>query len=140
MNALSTVIIGSQSGAPCSSYTTIDDPSRSVTQVGLYGTCDNGPIFNTSTGGAWIRFVGTGRTIMAMSPPAVNLCGGFLTGWFSGALPTIPGSTSDGFACVGSSGNPCLVNNTVSVTYCSGTFYIYFLPPVTMCDARYCTT
>ncbi|CAF4215905.1 unnamed protein product [Rotaria sp. Silwood2] len=75
----SSVSIGSQTGAPCLSYTTINDPSRNVAQTGLYGSCDIGPLFNAGNNGSWIRFVGTGGTIISLAPPGITHCGGFFT-------------------------------------------------------------
>lgn len=50
----SSVSIGSQSGTPCTSYTTINDPTRNIANAAIYGTRDNGPIFNASNDGSWI--------------------------------------------------------------------------------------
>jgi hypothetical protein len=133
------VSIGSQNGAPCLSYTTINDPSRSVTQTGSNGQCDNGPLFNVSGHGAWIRFVGSGGTIMAPSSPGRGHCGGYSTGWFNGTLPTTLGTMVNGSVCFATDGFDCLVNYKTSVIYCTGSFYVYFLQPVLFCNSRYCT-
>ncbi|CAF2855766.1 unnamed protein product [Rotaria sp. Silwood2] len=85
---VSSTSIGSQSGSPCSSYTTINDPSRNVAQTSLYGFCDNGAPFNTSNGGSWIRFIGTGGTTIPLTSPGLNNCGAYIGGWFNGTLPT----------------------------------------------------
>jgi hypothetical protein len=135
---VSSISVGSQSGAPCTSYTTINDPSRNVAQSGLYGSCDVGPLFNASNGGSWIRFVGPGGTIISLAPPNVTRCGGYLTGWFDGTLPTTLGSTINASVYFS---NPLTIFPfcvTVSVTQCSG-FYVYFLPPAPACNGRYCT-
>ena len=136
----STVSIGSQTGPPCSSYTTIDDPSRNVAPTGLAGPCDNSTIFNTINGGAWIRFIGSGGTMMPITGVSVNRCGGFLAGWYNGTVPTVPGAQNIGSVCFQTYSDACLLNMTISVVYCPGTFYIYFLPPLPICNARYCTT
>jgi len=135
----SSVSIGSQSGAPCSSYTTIDDPTRNVSQTGVSGTCDNGPIFNTSNGGAWIRFVGSGGTIISLSPIGTNHCGGFIPGWLNSTLPTTLGAMINGTMCFSNDADPCFMTYQTEIIYCIGSFYIYFLSPVTVCNARYCT-
>ena len=135
----STVSIGSQTGPPCSSYTTIDDPSRNVGPTGLAGPCDDGPIFNTTNDGAWIRFVGSGGTMMPTATAGVNRCGGFLAGWFNGTLPSVPGAQNNGSACFANYIDPCFLSTNISVVYCSGGFYIYFLPPMRACNSRYCT-
>lgn len=135
----SSISIGSQSGPPCSSYTTINDPSRSVLQTGLYGTCDKGPLFNTSNNGSWIRFIGSGGSIMASSPPGANRCGGYVTVWFNGTLPTTQGTMANGSICYSIELGYVLVSRDSNVVYCIGGYYIYFLPPVFICNARYCT-
>jgi len=134
------VSIGSQNGAPCSSYTTINDPLRNIAQIGSSGPCDNKPLFNASGDGAWIRFVGSGGTIIALSSPGVNHCGGYSTGWFNGTLPTTLGTMANGSVCFSSDIFKCFVSYQSSVIYCTGSFYIYFLRPTSFCNARYCTT
>ncbi len=135
----SSISIGSQSGAPCSSYTTIDDPSRSILNIGFYGACDNGALFNSSNNGAWIRFIGSGGSIMASSPPGTNRCGAYVTAWFNGTLPTTQGTMAVGEVCL--TGDPALDLDTYNSTvfYCTGGYYIYFLIPVPFCNTRYCT-
>jgi hypothetical protein len=135
----SSISIGSQNGAPCLSYTTINDPSRNVAQIGSFGSCDNGLLFNTSNSGAWIRFVGSGGTEMALSSPGVNRCGGYITGWFNGTLPTTLGTMTNGSVCFTTDAWECLDSYESSIFYCTGSFYIYFLQPSSVCNARYCT-
>ncbi|CAF1260983.1 unnamed protein product [Rotaria sordida] len=60
------------------------------------GSCDNGPLFNTSIGGRWIRFMGTGGTIIPMASPGTNHCGAYLAGWSNGTLPSIIGTIVSG--------------------------------------------
>ncbi len=135
---VSSVSIGSQIGAPCTSYTTINDPTRNAAGTGIYSTCDNGPLFNTSNGGSWIRFEGTGGTTIPLTSPGMYHCGGFLSGWYNDTLPTTVGTVVDGFVCFEINGHSCPFFMDVSVVNCSG-FYVYFLPPIIVCNARYCT-
>jgi hypothetical protein len=138
---VSSVSIGSQSGAPCTSYTTINDPTRNVANTGTYGTCDRGPLFNASNDGSWIRFVGTGGTTIPMTSPGTSHCGGYLSGWFNGTLPNSSsvGTVFNGTVCFDGDAFSCLTYVIVSVANCGG-FYVYLLPPVGVCNARYCTT
>ncbi|CAF1150068.1 unnamed protein product [Rotaria sordida] len=138
---VSSVSIGNQSGAPCSSYTTINDPTRNIAQILSSGSCDNGPLFNSSSGeGAWIRFVGNGGTIIPFSSPGRNHCGAYSSGWFNGTLPKTFDTIVNGFICLSSDIGECIVTYNSSVIYCIGSFYVYFLLPVPICNARYCTT
>ncbi|CAF3872161.1 unnamed protein product [Rotaria sp. Silwood2] len=136
----SSVSIGNQSGPPCSSYTTINDPTRNVARIRPFGSCDDGPLFNTSSGGAWIRFVGSGGTLIPLSSPGGNHCGAYATGWFNGTLPTTFDTIVNGFVCFANDFNECFISFKSSVIYCIGSFYVYFLVPVSFCNARYCTT
>ncbi|CAF3692411.1 unnamed protein product [Rotaria sp. Silwood1] len=136
---VSSISIGNQSGLPCSSYTTIDDPSRNVAQSSLFGSCDNGSPFNASNGGSWIRFIGTGGTIIPLAAPAQGHCGAYVGGWFNGTLPTTVSSVGNGTACFSMNTVPCFLASSVSIINCGG-FYVYFLPPVSVCNTRYCTT
>ncbi|CAF3097008.1 unnamed protein product [Rotaria sp. Silwood2] len=136
---VSSISIGNQSGPPCSSYTTINDPSRNVAQTS-YGFCDNGAPFNTNNGGSWIRFIGTGGTMIPLTPPGLNHCGGYVGGWFNDTLPTTVGTVVNGTVCFTMNENSCPFQISVFVINCSGGFYVYFLPPTPVCNARYCTT
>jgi hypothetical protein len=135
---VSSVNIGNQTGPPCSTYTTIDDPTRNIAQTGLL-MCDDGPIFNTSSGGASIRFEGSGGTMIPTSSPGKNHCGSLATGWFNGTLPTLFGTMVNGSACFTADGFDCSLSHEISIVYYTGGFYVNFLPHVPLCSARYCT-
>ncbi|CAF4915956.1 unnamed protein product, partial [Rotaria sp. Silwood2] len=55
---------GASGDPPCSSYTVVNDPSRNIATSGIGGSCDNGLLFNTNIGDRWIRFIGTGGTVL----------------------------------------------------------------------------
>jgi hypothetical protein len=135
----SSVSVGSQTGPPCSAYTTINDPTRNYNLTESSSSCDNGPLFNTNHGGAWIRFVGTGGTTIVTSPPGVQHCGGYLPGWSNDTLPTAMNVATNGTVCFETYADECGLSVDVSVVYCPGNFYVYFLPPVLVCNSRYCT-
>ncbi|CAF2402680.1 unnamed protein product [Rotaria sp. Silwood2] len=136
----SSIRIGSQTGSGCSGYTEINDPSRSINSAGFYSSCDNGPIFNTSNGGAWIRFVGTGGDRITTVSAGTNHCGGFLSGWYNDTLPTAQDVVTNGIICFDTTQLECIFTVSVSVIYCSAGYYVFFLPPISICNARYCTT
>lgn len=135
----SSVSIGSQSGSACSGYTTINDPSRNSSLRGSSSSCDNGQLFNSSNGRAWIRFVGTGGTIIAPSPPGTGRCGAYLTAWYNTTLPTTVGATVNGTICIETHAEMCASPIDTPVVYCLGNFYVYHLSPLRLCNARYCT-
>ncbi|CAF0829135.1 unnamed protein product [Adineta ricciae] len=135
----STVSIGSQTGLPCSSYTTINDPTRSVTQTTVNGACDQLEIFNATTHGSWIRFVGTGGTTIPLLPPVPPACGAYVVGWFNGTMPTTPGTSMNATIYFSIYQSVVIVETHIEVMNCNG-FFIYLLPPVTLCNGRYCTT
>ncbi|CAF3494375.1 unnamed protein product, partial [Rotaria sp. Silwood2] len=87
---------GASGDPPCSSYTVVNDPLRNIARYGMGGSCDNGPLFNTNIGGRWIRFIGTGGTIIPLTSPGMNHCGAYLTGWFNGTLPSTVGTIVSG--------------------------------------------
>jgi hypothetical protein len=130
---------GASGDPPCSSYTVINDPLRNVNTSGTGGVCDDGPLFNTSIGGRWIRFIGIGGTIMPLTSPGIAHCGAFLAGWFNGILPSMTGIVVSADICFEMYRGPdCNFLQNASVANC-GSFYVYFLPPIPICNARYCT-
>ncbi|CAF3585967.1 unnamed protein product [Rotaria sp. Silwood1] len=130
---------GTSNDPPCSSYTVVNDPLRSIATSGIGGSCDNGPLFNTSIGGRWIRFIGTGGTTIPLTPPGIYHCGAFLAGWYNGTSSSIVGTIVRGNACFDGPSYTCVFWSSIAVVYCNS-FYVYFLPPLSMCNARYCTT
>lgn len=134
----SSVSIGSQNGAPCSSYTTINDPTRNINQTGFYGTCDRGAPFNATSDGSWIRFVGVGGTIIARTPLEKSTCGAYIPVWLNDTLPTAVGIVNNRTLCLSLDVGPCFITMFISVVNC-GSFYVYLLPSMSVCNARYCT-
>jgi len=122
----STVIIGNQSGTPCSSYTTINDPTRNVAFMGG-SMCDDGSIFNSSDYHVWIR-------------PDTRHCDSYSTAWFNGTLSAVINTIFNGTICITFESFECRFTRNTSVIYCPGGFYIYSLLPLPLCSARYCTT
>lgn len=129
---------GTSGGPPCSSHTVVDDPLRSVNSSGVGGTCDNGPLFNTSIGGRWIRFTGIGGSNIPSYSPGFQHCGAYLAGWSNMTLPTTTNTSANGILCFETLVKECGFVASVTVVNCAS-FYVYFLPPVTFCNARYCT-
>ncbi|CAM4888700.1 unnamed protein product [Rotaria socialis] len=123
----------------CSAYTTIDDPTRSISAPGYALGCDNTAPFSNQSIGVWIRFIGTGGSTLPLSSPGMNLCGSTGTGWYAGSMPSSTGQITNGTACFTWYTSVCRASVSISVANCNS-FYIYFLPPAPICMARYCTT
>lgn len=70
----------------------------------------------------------------------MNRCGGFLSGYFNDTLPTAGSPTINGTICFDADGGDCIFTFNVTVEYCAPGVYVYLLPPVPVCNARYCTT
>lgn len=76
---------------------------------------------------------------MPVSSPGMNCCGAFLSGWYNDTLPTTANDITNGTVCFDTYSGSCMLTVDVSVVFCS-TYYVFFLPPLSVCDARYCTT
>ncbi|CAF3870287.1 unnamed protein product [Rotaria magnacalcarata] len=124
--------------AACSAYTTIDDPTRSISASGYALGCDNTAPFSNQSIGVWIRFIGTGGSTLPLSSPGMNLCGSTGTGWYAGTMPSSTGQITNGTACFTWYSGVCRASVSIRVANCDS-FYIYFLPPAPICMARYCT-
>ncbi len=123
--------------ATCSSYTTLNDPTRSVFATGYALGCDNTAPFINRTTPIWSRFIGTGGTQLPLTTPGLNICGSVGTGWYSGVMPS-SGQIVNGTACFTWTYSVCQYSQSISVANC-GSFYIYLLPPAPACMMRYCT-
>ncbi|UJR33691.1 hypothetical protein I4U23_021120 [Adineta vaga] len=119
----------------CTTYTTISEANRLTTCTGSYYT-------DCSWTAGWYRVTGGGATKLATVASSTNYCCTSYPGWFNGTLPTTSGATTIGMYCINYSGNLCYSPwsvSTVLVTNCD-VFYVYYLPTITSCNSRYCTT
>ncbi|CAF1425190.1 unnamed protein product [Didymodactylos carnosus] len=116
----------------CFSYSTNNDSTRNV----AYGSgllCDNSLV----TG--WYRFVQPAGTMIVASVTNVYQCSTIAPGWLNSSYPTTLGQAVTGYVCLNVGGVICQYSYPILITNCSS-FYVYFLAPVTICYARYCTT
>lgn len=132
--AITTTVTSSPLPAQCSSYTTIEDDTRSPYYTGAT-SCDNAVFTTTPT---WVRFSGSGGTILASCPIEGTICGADAPGWYSGIYPALAGYTTSGFVCFSFSSDYCSWSLMILVTNCNG-FYVYYLKEPPACDLRYCT-
>ncbi|CAF1257972.1 unnamed protein product [Adineta steineri] len=121
----------------CSSYTMITDSARNVHDTSGVGYgCD---AHDAIVAAGWYRFSGASGTKLANYAVAPGLCASAASGWYGGTYPSAAGSTISGTACYNYGGSSCYTSNPISVTYCAGGYYVYYLPPPPTCDMRYCT-
>jgi hypothetical protein len=119
----------------CTSYTINNDSTRNI----AYGTgaaCDN-----TLTAG-WYRFIGGAGTRLATTYVSINTCGTSAAGSYNGSMPSTVGASMYGTLCVNYMGYLCSAarsGSLIGVTNCNG-YYVYYLAPISTCNARYCTT
>ena len=123
---------------PCSSHTVINDPTRNFNYTQAAGVCDDSPLFTTNIGGRWIRFLGSGGTLLSSIILQHNRCGAYIPLWSNMTLPTIVNTITNGSVCIYHPHFLCIELSGTSVIKCTD-FYAYFLPPVALCKARYCT-
>ena len=128
---------GSLSSA-CSTYITIDDPTRNVNAPGYALGCDNTAPFTNLTSPVWIRFIGTGGSTLPLTTPGMDICGTQGTGWYDGDMPSSTGQIVNGTACFSWYTAVCRYSVSITVANCDS-FYIYRLPPAPACMMRYCT-
>ena len=71
----------------CTSYKTINDPTRSVSNQieSKDARCDRGILTSES----WVRFTGCGGTAIPNNPPQAYHCGTISPGWIRGAHPAV---------------------------------------------------
>jgi len=91
-----------------------------------------------SSGPQWVRFVGEGGTQIPTSAVGSNRCGTQATGWYSGEMPNVLDTTTNGTVCFEWSSNTCNWNTKILVTNC-GSYYVYRLSASPGCSMRYCT-
>ncbi|CAF3917288.1 unnamed protein product, partial [Rotaria sp. Silwood1] len=89
------------------------------------------------SGSSWVRSIGESSTQLSTSPTYSNQCGTQVTGWYTGRMPTVSETITDGRVCFSWQNNVCQWSNTISVTNC-GSFYVYKLTMPPICAARYC--
>jgi hypothetical protein len=119
----------------CTSYTTNNDSTRNVA-YGIGALCDN-----TLTAG-WYRFMGGAGRYLATSAVSRDTCATYYGGSYNGSLPLTAGTTTFGTLCLNNNGYICYATwsgSLIGITNCSS-YYVYYLLPITNCNARYCTT
>jgi len=132
--AITTTITGSPLPDECVNYTTITDSTRSP-DYSATSTCDTA-VFSTTP--IWVRFTGSGGTLLANCPIDTYRCGTDAPGWYSGVYPSLAGAVTSGFVCFTYSDDFCYATSFILITNCNG-FYVYYLQQPPYCPMRYCT-
>ncbi|CAF4229083.1 unnamed protein product [Rotaria sp. Silwood2] len=118
----------------CYNYETIDDETRNKDKIGDM-VCDQN-LF--SSGPRWVRFIGAGGTQIPTEAVRSKKCGTQATGWYSGEMPNVFDTTTNGNVCFAWESNACAWKTNILVTNC-GSYYVYQLIAPPVCNARYCT-
>ena len=102
---------------PCIVYTTINDPSREVSNGYGYGS-------DSGLDAGWYRFLGDGNfSYIPTSPPPFGQCGTLVFGWISTAMPLLVGQQVEGNACFGWTGNTCVWSTDILIKNCGGSYF-----------------
>ena len=127
----------------CTSYTVLNDASRSVSYGRGKYYCDKQDSSYLSpdwAGPAWYRFTMPAGTHIPESSPGQYHCGTQATGWLSGVHPTSPGASNNNAKfCFHWGSNDCAKSTQGKVTNC-GSYFVYYLENATGCADRYCAT
>ncbi|RMX57371.1 hypothetical protein pdam_00016039 [Pocillopora damicornis] len=126
-----------QSTDECTSYSTINDPTRSVSNEknSEFALCDKGILTSES----WVRFTGSGGTVIPNNPPQAHHCGTKSSGWIRGAHPAVAEGVVQRELCYRYNENECGFDSyEISIRNC-GSFFVYKPPDLTECYLRLCT-
>ena len=130
----STTITPSPLPLECTNYLNISDVTRRAYYEFGGTSCDDVRFPSAM----WIRFIGSGGSLLANCPIPYRHCGATSPGWYSGVYPSIIGTSTIGDVCFNWGTNTCMWRVTIQITFCNG-FFVFELSPPPICDARYCT-
>ncbi|XP_067282810.1 uncharacterized protein [Pseudorasbora parva] len=123
------VLFTTPSVDPCYSYTTLDDPRRSINNSIYYGMCD----YNVKWNG-WYRLLIRGQNAQ-MPESCVNqrMCGTEEQFWLNGSHPQLEDGVVTRQVC-GSTWSGCCgyISHPIQVKACPGSYYVY------ECHGTYC--
>ena len=86
----------------------------------------------------WIRFEGSGGTVIPEYPPPIHHCEANAPGWICGSHPTVNDGVVKRQLCFHSNGDECIFQYEISIRNC-GLFYVYKPPYIARCSLRVCT-
>ena len=128
---------------PCSDmeYFPLYDGTRNVNYNDVDNFCDASNHNYTSHdwhGPNWYRMFSPAGSKIPETPVAADHCNTAATGWLNGAHPTILDETVNRTVCFNYSENTCPYENEIKIRNC-GDYFLYYLPEVPGCYARYCS-
>ncbi len=119
----------------CGDYAEVADPTRNLAAGENGSACDRAggdlPV------GEWLRFVPPAGERMAEEAPEDDICGTDAPGWLMGGHPQTGEGVVERTVCFSWRDNPCRWEAQVEVLDC-GDFVLYRVPPVPICNLRYC--
>jgi len=86
----------------------------------------------------WIRFKGSGGTVIPEYAPPIHHCGANASGWIRGGHPAVNDGIVERQLCYHLNGDECIYQFEILIRNC-GAFYVYKIPNITRCSLRVCT-
>ncbi|XP_073399006.1 uromodulin-like [Dendrobates tinctorius] len=116
---------------PCTNYTTLDQPWRSI---------DSGYGYNCDTGlSGWYRFIGTGGIRMPETCVPEYQCHTEAPMWVNESHPLEGEGIVNRTACSHWGGDCCYWSTTLQIKACPEGYHVYNIPEVPFCTMAYCT-
>jgi len=123
---------------------TCSDSSDSIDHVEHHWSDDDDCVYPSPDwqgGNYWYRIMPPAGVVIPESSPESNHCGTMHGGWIhSGTHPTNEGEQVTVEVCFSfdnGNGDDCRQHKNILVTNCIS-YYVYYLPNVPFCGARYC--
>ena len=125
-------------------YRILNDPKRKASFSADKMRCDSESGNDMSLdwrGPNWYRVMPPAGDKLADHFVEAKNCNTLKTGWISsGTHPSTPGDVNNATVCFSYiDGSQCKWEKEIQIKNCGGEYYLYFLPEVPLCSARYCT-
>ena len=126
--------------ARCFEYEELNSSQRKSWEGSHQYSCDDsaGRTRVDWKGAGWYRITGQAGSKLIESPVDMFRCGTSYSGWMSGGHPTVDQGEVSRTINFKNSLNDTILTNQAKVINC-GTYYVYHLDNVPVCNAGYCT-